>query len=182
MGIDRRRGLDDGIHVGDGDQDLDPAIGQLLGDGELIEVLRGVVIDGTPKEIAQVADRAVLGAGRRGDAAELRRALAGKSGSRPRSSMAWRAMARRSVLFIRLWYAVSAATRSVAPHCGTTLRVVSSRESKEQLRARAVNGIDDSVHSAAYLRFLHLAGIPASPNPITRTVDVDPHSSWRLPN
>jgi len=45
---------DKGIHVGDADQDLDVAIGQALGDLDLVEIFRGVVVDRRPEQVAQV--------------------------------------------------------------------------------------------------------------------------------
>ncbi len=55
MVVDGGTLVDDRIHVGDRDQDLDGAAGQALGDGELIEVPRVVVVDRAPEKIAQVA-------------------------------------------------------------------------------------------------------------------------------
>ncbi len=83
---------DDRIHVGDRDQDLDGAAGQALGDGELIEVPRVVVVDRAPEKIAQVAPPLVLeraGPGIRSSSSSTR---GENSGSSPRSTIARRAI------------------------------------------------------------------------------------------
>jgi hypothetical protein len=52
--IDGRIFGDEGVHVGDADHDLDAAVGQALGDFDLVEVFRGVVVDGRPEQAAQI--------------------------------------------------------------------------------------------------------------------------------
>src|SRR5262249_646966 len=69
-GVDGRALLHDRVDVGDGDEDLHVAAGHLLGDGQLIEVLRVVVVDRAPEKRREVADRRVAlgrGAGQRVD-------------------------------------------------------------------------------------------------------------------
>ena len=62
--IDRRQSGDDRIHVGDGHEHFDLVAGQGLGDRQLIEVPRVIVIDRGPEQVPQVADVAVLARGR----------------------------------------------------------------------------------------------------------------------
>ena len=44
------------VDVGNADEHADVAVGQLLGPLDLIEILRGVVIDGGPKQAAQIGE------------------------------------------------------------------------------------------------------------------------------
>jgi len=62
------------------DQDLDVAIGQALGDLDLVEIFRGVVVDRRPEQVAQVGH---FGGGRElgrmsGDVGELLLVAGGK--------------------------------------------------------------------------------------------------------
>ena len=59
MLVDRGLLRDEGINVGDADHDFHVAIGDAFGDLDLIEVARGVVVDGRPEQIAQIADVSV---------------------------------------------------------------------------------------------------------------------------
>ena len=54
--VDRRILRHERVDVGDGDQHPRRAVGQPLGDLELIEIARRVVVDGRPEQTAQVAD------------------------------------------------------------------------------------------------------------------------------
>ncbi len=54
VGVDRRAGRDGRGHVGDRHQDPRAAVHLALRDGELIQVLRVVVVDGAPEQLAQV--------------------------------------------------------------------------------------------------------------------------------
>jgi len=74
-GVDRRRlgggvlidgavARDIGVDVGNADQDLDVAVRELFGDFDLVEVAGGVVVDGGPQQVAEVASSPfVAGAG-----------------------------------------------------------------------------------------------------------------------
>lgn len=53
--VDRRQLGRERIYVGDADHDLDAAIGQPLGDLDLIEIARRVVIDRRPEQASEVA-------------------------------------------------------------------------------------------------------------------------------
>ena len=44
------------VNVSNADQHLDIAVGQLLGDFDLVEVPGGVVVDGGPEQGAEIAD------------------------------------------------------------------------------------------------------------------------------
>ena len=87
--------MDERVDVGDRDEDLHRAVGERLGDGELVEVARIVVVDRGPQQLAQVADRRIAVGGRGGEVAQVGRAAGGKSGSSPRWIMTRRAMAWR---------------------------------------------------------------------------------------
>ena len=52
--VDRRAGRDGRAHVGDRHQDPRAAVRLALGDGELVEVERVVVVDGAPEQAAEV--------------------------------------------------------------------------------------------------------------------------------
>ena len=56
MLIDRGLLRNESIHVRDADHNFDVAIRKALGDLDLIEVARGIVVDGRPQQISQVAD------------------------------------------------------------------------------------------------------------------------------
>ena len=56
MLIDGRIFGDKSVHVGDADHHFDVAIGQALGDFDLVEIFRGVVVDRRPQQTAQVAN------------------------------------------------------------------------------------------------------------------------------
>ena len=71
-------GAHDGIHVGDGDENLDPAIGQPVSDGELVEIHRRIVVDGAPQQLAQVADGLAGGLGRPLNALQMPQSIFGK--------------------------------------------------------------------------------------------------------
>ena len=74
MGVERRARRDEGVDVGDADADAEAAIGEALGDFDLIEVARGVVVDGGPGELAEIGDISRRGNGG-GEGGELRRQL-----------------------------------------------------------------------------------------------------------
>ena len=57
--IDRSQLGHERIDVGDPDHDPDPAIGQTLGNLDLVEVARGVVVDRRPEQISKVANIAL---------------------------------------------------------------------------------------------------------------------------
>jgi hypothetical protein len=71
--VDRGAARHQGIHIGDADRDLDRAVGQPLGDLDLVQVHRVVVVDGGPEEAAQVADAGAITAGGLGAACLLHR-------------------------------------------------------------------------------------------------------------
>ena len=52
------------VDVGHADQHADAAVGQLLGPLDLVEIFRGVVVDGGPEQIAQVGE--AVGGGKGG--------------------------------------------------------------------------------------------------------------------
>ena len=54
MAVDDRAQADAGVHVGDGDEHADAAIGQRLGPLDLVQIFRCVVVDGGPEQAAQV--------------------------------------------------------------------------------------------------------------------------------
>ena len=54
MAIDHRARGDTRIHVGHADQHADAAVRQLLCPLDLVEIFGGVVVDGRPKQIAEV--------------------------------------------------------------------------------------------------------------------------------
>ena len=54
--IHRRVARDERVHVGDGDKHLRLAVGRGLGDRQLIEVARVVIVDGAPQQLPQVQD------------------------------------------------------------------------------------------------------------------------------
>ena len=56
MSVDGSGFLDQCVDIGDGDEDFYSAVVTVFGDGQLIEVARLVVVDGTPETVAQVAD------------------------------------------------------------------------------------------------------------------------------
>ena len=47
---------DEGIHVCNTDHDLHIAVGSALGDFNLIQIARGVVVDRGPEEVAKIAN------------------------------------------------------------------------------------------------------------------------------
>ena len=57
MIVDGRAFLDERVHVCNGDQHLDIAARQSLGNRELVEVQGVVIVDGAPQELTQIADR-----------------------------------------------------------------------------------------------------------------------------
>ena len=59
--VDGRALGDDRVHVRDGDEDLHPLAGQGLGHGKLVQVAGVVVVDGSPKELPEIANLAVAG-------------------------------------------------------------------------------------------------------------------------
>ena len=61
MGVYGRAFGNGPIHIGDADQDADAAVAQVLGEFDLVEIARRVVIDGGPEQLAQIAH---VGAGR----------------------------------------------------------------------------------------------------------------------
>jgi hypothetical protein len=63
MPVDRRILGYVAIHVGDADADADIAVRQALGDFDLVQIARSVVVDGRPEQAAQIAYRAVRGPG-----------------------------------------------------------------------------------------------------------------------
>jgi len=54
--VDRSALLHEGVDVGDRDEDPDGAAPEIFPDGQLVEVLRVVVVDRAPQEGGQVAD------------------------------------------------------------------------------------------------------------------------------
>jgi hypothetical protein len=57
--VHRRSPERDDVHVGDGDEDLHVAVRERLGNRELIEIARVVVVDRAPAPVAKVARRHV---------------------------------------------------------------------------------------------------------------------------
>jgi hypothetical protein len=55
--VKRRAVFHGGVHVGDGDQNLDGVSGEGLGDRELIQIARVIVVDGGPQQAGQIANR-----------------------------------------------------------------------------------------------------------------------------
>ena len=84
---------DERVDVGDGDEDPHRAAGQRLGDRELVEVARIVVVDRCPRQTAQIANAAPEA--RAGCVIRFVSAMTAreKSGSSPRWSIALCAMA-----------------------------------------------------------------------------------------
>jgi hypothetical protein len=66
MVVDRRAVAHQGVHVGHGDQHLDPAVGRGFRHGELVQISGVVVVDRDPEEPAQVAYLGIA-AGRGGE-------------------------------------------------------------------------------------------------------------------
>ena len=60
-----------GIHIGNGDQDAHRAIGQHLAGRELVEIARVVVVDGAPEQAGQVTHFTAMGLAEVGDGGEL---------------------------------------------------------------------------------------------------------------
>ena len=54
MFVDGRAVLNQRVHIGDSHANFDISPKQGLGDGELIEVPRVIVVNGSPKEVRQV--------------------------------------------------------------------------------------------------------------------------------
>ena len=95
--VNRRGSSHEGIHVGNRDEDFHPAVGQGLGDRELIEVERVVVVNGRPEQSTQLADgRNLRRGGSGGRVPSSVSTAAPKSGRKPRSSIARRAIVWRS--------------------------------------------------------------------------------------
>ena len=92
--VDRRQSVDDRIHVGDGHEHFDLVAGQGLGDRQLIEVPRVIVIDRGPEQVSQVAD-AVLARGRGFDSSDFGQGIGGEVRQQSSSHMAlWASLCR----------------------------------------------------------------------------------------
>ena len=76
--IQGRPGFHQCIHIGHGYQDLYTILCHWSGNGELIQVTRVVVVNGTPEQVAQVADRGCGLLGGSLDAVELGKGFRGK--------------------------------------------------------------------------------------------------------
>ena len=59
--VDGRGFGDESVDVGDADHDFDAAIGKALGDFDLVEVLRSVVVNRRPQQIAEIAHAVCCG-------------------------------------------------------------------------------------------------------------------------
>ena len=71
VAVDRRAFADHRVHVGDRDEDRHGVPARRRGDRELVEVSRVVVVDGSPGEVAEVADGGIALLGGPGDRARL---------------------------------------------------------------------------------------------------------------
>ena len=71
VAVERRTAADQRVDVRDRDEDLHLPGGQRLGDGELVEVARVVVVDRAPEPVAEVADRGIARDGGRRQRADL---------------------------------------------------------------------------------------------------------------
>jgi hypothetical protein len=87
VGVKRRAFAHQSVHIRDGHQDSNLPTRKRFGNGELVEVARVVVVNGSPKQVAQIAD-IVRRFGRPAMAANSFCAANGKSGSKPRAIIA----------------------------------------------------------------------------------------------
>ena len=55
--VDGRAVFHEGVHVGDGDQNLDGVSGEGFGDRELIQIAGVIVVDRRPQQAGQIANR-----------------------------------------------------------------------------------------------------------------------------
>ncbi len=74
---------DQGIDIGDRDEDFYLAVTQWLGDRKLVEITRIVIVDRRPGQLAQIADRSIGSNGRLLDLIGLATHGAGELGQQP---------------------------------------------------------------------------------------------------
>ncbi len=71
--VNGRAFFDQCVHVGDGHQHFDAAFAQQLADGELVQIERVIVVDGTPKQTREIANGRIGVAAGAGDRGQLLR-------------------------------------------------------------------------------------------------------------